>query len=247
MTQGTIPPTPDQLLAGNARSFKFKAYGDTAEGIILSQETKQATDPATGEKQFYRRSGDPVWQILYTMQTNLHEDQDDDGRRTLYAKGGMFGAIRQAREKIGAERIEDGGYLKVIYTGDGEAERGLNPPKLYVAEYRRPTDQVLDSAVNNVQQGLGGQPQPTPQQGYQPQAGPNYGQPVQDPYQKQNYAPQQGYLQGAATPNYTPQQQPPAPQVQPAQPVQQGPTPQQIAALQSAGIDVASVYPGYQG
>lgn len=213
-------PTAAQLLQGNAKAFKFEAFGDTAEGTIVGiPQVKQVTK-IDGTPDFFP-SGDPKYQILATLQTTMREDQDDDGLRTLYIKSYLMQAVRLAVQQAGAPELEDGGYLKVIYTSDGEAKRGQSAPKIFQAEYRRP------NATGSV---LGVQPQ-APQTyaqqvaGMQSQSG-TYNAPVagyQPPLQQQAPPP----------PGYGP----------PAQVVSQSKqhSPEVKAALEAAGIDPASV------
>ena len=57
----------------------------------------------------------------------------------------MREAIRDAIRTAGGNHLEIGGKLAVQYTGDGQAERGLNPPKLYKAEYKIPEPAAADN------------------------------------------------------------------------------------------------------
>jgi predicted component of type VI protein secretion system len=220
----TTPPTAAQLLGGNAKAVKFA----NIEGFIVGTPTVRQVTKSDGSPDFFK-SGDPKWQILATLQTNLpREDEEDDGQRTLYIKSYMFTAVKQAIAKVGAQELEDGGYLRVVYTQDGpKAQAMLSAPKLYDAVYQRPSAEQL------VQQQLGGQAVPT--------------QPVQPQYVQS--APQQ--------PVYAQQPAQPAPQAAPApqtahastapqaQPVQ--PDAAAIQAIIAAGLDPKKVYPGYQG
>lgn len=128
------------LMGGGATSAKFEAPGDTISGTIAeAPEVRQQTDIATGDPTFWP-SGDPKMQLVVTLQTNLKDDADDDGKRRIYVKGkSLTEAVREAVKKTGARGLETGGTLSVTYTGDGQAsQRGFNPPKLYTATYARP-------------------------------------------------------------------------------------------------------------
>lgn len=130
-------PTAAQLTGGNARGVKFEAPGDTIEGQILSQKVQQVTKP-DGTPDFFR-SGDPKWQILISLQTKLRDDADDDGIRTLYCKSFMMPAVRQAVQTAGAPELEDGGWLSVTFTHEGEkTSSAYSAPKMFTAEYKRP-------------------------------------------------------------------------------------------------------------
>ncbi len=79
-------------------------------------------------------------QIVITLETAESVDDDDDGLRRLFVKGGgMVKAFRSEmrRAKVKGPRV--GGELTVMYTGDGEPTRkGLNPPKVYAVAYTPP-------------------------------------------------------------------------------------------------------------
>lgn len=223
-------PTDAQLLSGNAQAVKFAAPGDSIDGTVVRKEVRPITKMGTGEVDTYK-SGDIKYQILATLQTNLHEDNDDDGQRTLYIKSYMMSAVKQAVAQAGAGELEIGAWMRVTFTHYGEAERGLNPPKMYVAEYRRPDAQVLQGAVGAVQTGLGGQPVPHPQTNI---ATPQYAPQAQAPQYQQPSV----------------QQAPAQPQQVAAQPAQGQPTPAQIAALRAIPLDDAAIrqiYPGWVG
>jgi hypothetical protein len=236
----TTPPTSKDLLGGNALSVKFEAPGDTIEGTLLNWSVSPVTKMGTGEIDTFP-SGDPKYQFILTIQTGLRNDIDDDGRRTLYAKSHLFVAIKQAVASTGAEDFEKGAWISATFTHLGEPQRGMNPPKMFVASYKRPSAQVISGTIGdmqngiaNVQQGLGAQPLTGGQ--------------VHEPGNYNSAPPQQSFPQ---QPQYQPQ-----PSVQPAQPYTQpaaqpaqpaGPTPQQIAALIAAGVDPKAVYPNYQG
>jgi hypothetical protein len=215
----TNPPSSKDLISSSAKAFKFDALGDVAQGTVISTAVRQVTNMKTGEPEFFK-SGDPKWQIVATLQTTMREDPDDDGQRTLYIKSYMFSAVKQAVAAVGADDLERGGYLTVVHTGLGEAERGLNPPKLFSAEYKRPSAQLLTQGAPALAQ----QPpvQAAPQYQVPPQAAPQY-------------------AQAAPAPQY---QAPPAP-APAAAPATTGPSQEQLAAVIRAGLDPAVVFPGY--
>src|SRR5215469_6178550 len=75
-----------------ARAWSWKAPEDkngkpvdpvTIDGIVIDQGTANATDPATGEQKFWK-SGNPVLNVILTIQTDVHEDEEDDGIRRLF-------------------------------------------------------------------------------------------------------------------------------------------------------------------
>ena len=143
-------PEPDQLLMGSkgAPSFKFDAPGATVKGVVLAKASVQQRDFATGNPKFYD-DGNPMMQLAITIQTDLRDASidDDDGERRVFAKGAMLVAIRDAVKKAGLQTLSVGDELAVKYTKDGKAERGMNPPKEYLAHVKKgvaPTPIDLD-------------------------------------------------------------------------------------------------------
>jgi hypothetical protein len=149
----------DQFLSGG-KSFKFEELNDVIEGVIESLEVKAQTNMETGEALTWP-DGKPRQQLVVTLQSDLREDDDDDGVRTIYAKGGnyqpatgsgkaMRDAIVDALKQSKAGKLEVGGKLKVGYTGIGKKTKAAySAPKLYTAKYSKPekpaiTEDALD-------------------------------------------------------------------------------------------------------
>lgn len=127
------------LLQGGGASAKFPTVGTVHKGTILSMDKRQARDFETKVLKVWD-NGDPMWELVVRIQTGERDldIEDDDGVRTLYAGGNMLKALRDAFQKAKVKPAI-GGTLAVKYTGDGEAKRrGLNPPKLYAAQYAPP-------------------------------------------------------------------------------------------------------------
>jgi hypothetical protein len=127
------------LLEGGGASFKFDTIGKTAKGTVVAATAQQQTDFQSG-KPLTWDDGNPRMQLVITLATDERDPDDptDDGERRIFAKGEMLKAIKAALRAANAE-LAEGGTLAVKYTGDGEAERGKNPPKLYAAEYKAPS------------------------------------------------------------------------------------------------------------
>ena len=131
----------DNYLIGNTvPSLSFLVIGTTYEGRVTHKTMQQARDIKTGAPKFWEGTQDPVMQAVITLQTDEHENEDDDGLRKLYVGSmGMRTAIANAIREAGAKSLELNGVIKIRYTGDGEAtKRGFNPPKEYRAKYTPP-------------------------------------------------------------------------------------------------------------
>lgn len=132
------------LMGAGGRSATFKNVNDQVDGVVMSYEMRQQTDPKTREVKTWN-DGAPMMQLVVTLLTEEHTDDDDDGLRRLYIKGQMQMAVADAVRKAGARGIREGGRLFVRYTGDGQAARpGLSAPKHYFAKYQAPVQAVSE-------------------------------------------------------------------------------------------------------
>jgi hypothetical protein len=143
----------DFLQGGGGKAAKFENIGDTVEGIITHAEVSQQTSMETNEPLTWT-DGSPRLQLVITLQTEEHVDDNDDGLRRVYAKGGRFEpqegtgtamkeAVADAIKKSGARTLDEGGWLKVGYTGNGKkTNRGYSAPKLFRAQYKAPTKSI---------------------------------------------------------------------------------------------------------
>lgn len=151
------------------KGLKFPTPGTSYTGRVTSepveqQQTKFGTDiPDTWP------NGDPKMQILVNLDTDLREDADDDGARTLYvASNKMKQAIFAAITAAGVDDIRVGGTLTVTYTGNDPASKNpANPAKLYSASYVPP--QSAFAGAGNTPQAAP-QAVPAPQQAQAPVA-----------------------------------------------------------------------------
>jgi hypothetical protein len=126
----------DFLEGGGIPSAPFDNIGDSWDGTIVRLEKQQGRDLETKELQTWD-DGSPKYIILIDIQTNIRNPDiaGDDGVRRLWVRGNMLTAIRAAMRKTNA-KLRTGGYLKVTYIRNGDqVRRGLNPPKLYEADY----------------------------------------------------------------------------------------------------------------
>lgn len=208
-----VSMTPEQMLASiesqSSKGAKFEQPGTSISGIIENVTANQIRDFKSRQPKFFD-DGQPQMQVLVTINTGVTDPmvEDDDGRRTVYIKG--FGLQRhawlQALHNAGlrkAAEVRPGDRFTATFTGFGEANPGMNAPKLfeYVIEHQSPAD----LAMNQPQQPGMQQAQPAyPQQQYAPQ------QPMQ--------APNQGYAPAPVDPWNPPTQL----AQQPVQPVQLG-------------------------
>lgn len=137
------------LMGGSGKAFEFGAIGDTVTGVITDMKKRQQTDFQTGAPAFWA-NGEPKMMLMVTLQTDLQEDENDEGFRNVYLRGGNFTAlkgkgtaslvaVKEAVRKSG-KPIEVGGTLTLQFSGEGPAPaKGMNPAKLYLASYVPPS------------------------------------------------------------------------------------------------------------
>lgn len=154
----------DFLMRGGTPSVKFPTIGSTVIGMITKQpKVAEVTDAATGEVKRWP-NGEVKKQLIIELQTELRESDDDGGERTLWCKGQMQVAVRDAVRNAGAKGLQVGGVIQVTYASDKKTN--LNPQKIFTASYWPPQPAPVEVPSSPWDQ------QPAPQQNF-------YGQPIQ--------------------------------------------------------------------
>jgi hypothetical protein len=137
----------DYLMSGGVKSAKFEKPGAKISGVIARKpELQNQRDFDKGTPLIWD-DGQPRQQIKVVLLTDQTDDDDDNGERALYLKGGLLKAVRAAISAAKAKGLETGGKLAVKYTADGEKKGKLNPPKLYVAKYEAPDPMAAVAAA----------------------------------------------------------------------------------------------------
>lgn len=141
------------LNSQGAKAFSFDNVGDTVSGEIVAMDLRQQTDMQTGEPLVWN-NGSPRMVLVITLQTELSDDDNDDGQRTVWCRGGNFTvasgtgsssltAVKDALRKANATDIEIGGTFAMQYSGVGKASnKGFSAPKLYTCMYKAPVSNV---------------------------------------------------------------------------------------------------------
>jgi hypothetical protein len=134
-------------MGGGVKSAQFKTTGATVKGAIARKpEVQQQRDFTKGTPLTWD-DGAPRQQVKVILATDERDDEDDNGERAVYLKGGLLTAVRAAVKEAKAKGLEIGGKLIVKYTGDGEKKGNLNPPKLYKAKYEAPDPLAVAAAA----------------------------------------------------------------------------------------------------
>jgi hypothetical protein len=140
-------------IGGGAKSFSPETIGDKISGRIRLVERRQQRSFDGGTPLTWD-DGSPRMLTYLEIETDLRVDDEDDGVRALYAKGGRFdiasgsgqaleAAIVEAVRAAGCKSIDEGATLTVAFTGLGKATtRGFQPPKLWKARYEAPRSSV---------------------------------------------------------------------------------------------------------
>ena len=102
-----------------ADAFKFDTIGDEIDGVI-------SQPPAVVADKF--NEGRTI--LALTLDTT-------NGAASLYARSGLLDAIVEAVKAAGVDEIDQGGALRVAYTGDRLLRNGYTM-KVYRAEYVPP-------------------------------------------------------------------------------------------------------------
>ena len=142
-------------ISGGGKSWPGEEgqMGDTISGEIISVERVQQTSFESGEPLFWS-NGDKRMLTKVTLQTELQDSDEDDGVRTLHAKGGNFEAnkgeglamekaIVEAAKEAKSSSLDAGGKLSIKLSGLSKpTTRGYQPARLYKAKYEAPTQSV---------------------------------------------------------------------------------------------------------
>ena len=137
----------DFLMGGGVKSAKFEKPGSKVSGTIARKpELQQQRDFDSG-KPLTWDDGQPRQQVKVILATAERDDEEDNGERALYLKGGLLKSVQAAIKAAGEKGLAVGGKLAVKYTKDGEKKGKLNPPKLYVAKYEAPDPMAAAAAT----------------------------------------------------------------------------------------------------
>lgn len=137
-------PSIAELIANSGSSApayftKDSEIGDTITGTVQDVNIRQTVDPATREPQTWQ-DGTPRLQACIELATDLKDDAEDDGLRTVYVKWWTHqrAAFLAAVLEAGVEDLRAGDTFTATFTGIEKATRkGVNDTKLYAYEIAR--------------------------------------------------------------------------------------------------------------
>jgi len=130
-------------IAGGGKAWSAEKIGDKVTGEITLIERRQQRSFDGGEGLTWD-DGSPRMLTYVEIETDLRNDDDDDGVRALYLKGGknfepaegkgLSGelALVEAAKKANMSSIEPGAVLTVLHSGVAKpTTRGYQGAKLY--------------------------------------------------------------------------------------------------------------------
>jgi hypothetical protein len=131
-------------IATGGKAFPFENIGDKVTGKIKVIERRQQTSFDGGAPLTWD-DGSPRMLTYVELETDLRDEDDDDGIRALYCKGGARFeiaegkgkaaevALVEAAKQAGVSDINVGDKLTVVYSGKAKATvRGYQPAKMFV-------------------------------------------------------------------------------------------------------------------
>lgn len=121
------------LLSSRAPGAKFPKIGAQAGGTVTDDaEWAQQRDYESSSPMFWD-DGNPRMQLVITVDTGVTDptDPDDLGDRTIYVKGQMMAALKQALRRARAKWVLAGDTIQVTFVGEDK------PRKLYSVQYAK--------------------------------------------------------------------------------------------------------------
>jgi hypothetical protein len=126
------------LSGGGPKALAFATPGTSHTGTITDDPKETQQMSPDGELKTWR-DGNPMMQLVVTVDTGKLEDEEDDGIRRLFIKGQLRKAFQTALTEAGVDELVPGGQVTVTYTHDGERSNpAYSPPKQYTVQYIPP-------------------------------------------------------------------------------------------------------------
>ena len=124
---------------GGTRSAfnKDSQPGATVTGTLASDpDVRQATDFQTKQPAYFLKSGKPKFEVVFDLQTDLRDDPDDDGRRSVWVHwwGVQRDALTEAFKQFG-RKPHKGDTMTVTFDGFVQLENAPQPAKHYTFKF----------------------------------------------------------------------------------------------------------------
>jgi hypothetical protein len=119
---------------GGAKPMNWPTVGTTIAGTVVGIREIQATNYKTKQPECWP-DGSPKMVPILTVQTELQDDADDDGRRDVYLRGNMFTVFREVLKKVFPKKPSDddikGASFKMQFFKTAPSSGGGEPRKLF--------------------------------------------------------------------------------------------------------------------
>lgn len=129
--------------------FKFgRNPGTSVSGMLVEDpQLVQQREYVEGSREpgplKFWPSGDPVMQVVLTLDTGLSESAGDDGLRKVYLSSRkQLEALGKAVAAAGVSEPKLGGQIKITFTSYGDPGPKGGVPKLYEVKYEAPAESV---------------------------------------------------------------------------------------------------------
>lgn len=147
----------DDLLLGRSGppAAKFARPGDKIRGTLVGKDTQHKSkfnpkDPSDKSDLMFFKSGDPVLELILTLQTELRDPakEGDKGLRRVYVPFQMQQSLQQAVADAGIKRtLPLGSVIEIEFTHEvPNALNTGNPRKEYKVTVTAPSDLVAVGA-----------------------------------------------------------------------------------------------------
>jgi hypothetical protein len=138
----------DAAASTRSKWFGFGEIGDVFKGTFIAATERQATDYVTGAPKTWD-DGQPMIEFVLEFQTDLRDDDTDDGKRTIYVgkSARLFKSMGEALRAAGL-KWSDQPTLTVKRVEDGEpvtlknGKKG-NPPKQFKSKAERSVSKAV--------------------------------------------------------------------------------------------------------
>lgn len=122
----TLPfNTKDQYGQNQSAPVGTSFIGRVAENVVASQVTNYDTK----EPEFWA-DGRPKMQVSVVLDTNLRDDEEDDGRRSFYFKNQGFRALQDEMKRVGVKMFGIGTVIQITLV-DLKMIPQKSPQKIY--------------------------------------------------------------------------------------------------------------------
>ena len=139
----------DAAASTRSKWYGFAQVGDIFKGTFIAATERQATDYVTGALKTWD-DGLPMIEFVLEFQTDLRDDDTDDGKRTIYVgkSARLFKSMQDSLKAAGL-KWADKPHFTIKRVDDGDpvtlknGKKG-NPPKQFKSKAERPVKPTVN-------------------------------------------------------------------------------------------------------